>query len=96
MALIIKGDMPKACIDFNGNQCCLFDRCFERTWTVGFKSSDCPIIGEIPYELENFIIAMSQLPREKPKTAMEAKEALAFEELERRMKKENQNDTSCM
>lgn len=53
--------------------------------------SDCPIV-EIPYELVNFIIAMSQLPREEPKTATEAKEALAYEELERRMRKDDLED----
>lgn len=100
MALIINADMPKNCYDCYINKNWTFDYIcplIEKdadlsTWLrADCRHPSCPIIGEIPYELENFIIGISQLPREKPKTATEAKEALAYEELERRMKKEMQN-----
>lgn len=89
MLLVVNMDAPKNC-----SGCCLMGspNCpYDGSKAMGSDYPNCPIIGEIPYELGNFIIGMSQLPREKPKTATEAKEALAYEELERRMKKEMQN-----
>lgn len=52
MALIIEGDMPKACnwFDENGKHrfCKVNAFCDCRTYTRGERPSDCPIIGEIP------------------------------------------------
>ena len=54
MALIIKGDMPKACnwFDENGKHrfCKVNAFCDCRIYTRGERPSDCPIIGEIPEE----------------------------------------------
>ena len=104
MALIIDGNMPKNCFEckfaemrYASDRECRcgllgYGICMEITRGAELERHiSCPIIGEVPDELENLIIAMSQFPREKPKTATEAKEALAYEELERRMKKEMQN-----
>jgi len=100
MALIVEGKMPTCCgfccECLGGGSGAYYCNRAKRQISEVVPPYDkrmewCPIIGEIPYELENFIIAMSQLPREKPKTATEAKEALAYEELKRRMKKEMQN-----
>lgn len=52
MALIIKGDMPKACnwFDENGKHrfCKVNAFCDCRIYTRGERPSDCPILGEIP------------------------------------------------
>ena len=54
MALIIKGDMPKACnwFDENGKHrfCKVNAFCDCEIYTRGERPSDCPIIGEIPDE----------------------------------------------
>ena len=54
MALIIKGDMPKACnwFDENGKHrfCNVNAFCDCEIYTRGERPSDCPIIGEIPDE----------------------------------------------
>ena len=52
MALIIKGDMPKACnwFDENGKHrfCKINAFCDCRIYSRGKRPSDCPILGEIP------------------------------------------------
>ena len=52
MALIIKGDMPKACnwFDENGKHrfCNVNAFCDCRIYSRGKRPSDCPILGEIP------------------------------------------------
>lgn len=54
MALIIKGDMPKACnwFDDNGKHrfCKVNAFCDCRIYTKDKRPSDCPILGEIPDE----------------------------------------------
>ena len=52
MAIIIKADMPKACITGklpNYNYCFHFEKC-DKACGGDERPSDCPIIGEIPDE----------------------------------------------
>ena len=65
MALIIKGDMPKACnwFDKNGKHrfCNVNAFCDCRIYSRGKRPSDCPILGEIPDE-HGDLIDRNQLP----------------------------------
>ena len=72
MALIIKGDMPKACnwFDENGKHrfCKVNAFCDCRIYARGKRPSDCPIIGEIPNEHGRLVDA-DILLADHPKTA---------------------------